>query len=265
MSRRCEGRPLFSAVRLALLLPFWVAFSAAPALAKDVYQPVKKDALELGVGFGYAAIPGYYDAGGKLRGWDALFGKDTSFFPALWGMPFRLKYGLGHDIDLKADWDAVFSNADAGRLRGMSQPKLGLRYNRKAAGAFLNFTPAFVTGNLDKNNLYASLEAGGLLRARVRKVRGTALLSYTEVIDKLDVLRASARSDIPWGPAAPYAVLEYAGALGSAAYLLTLTPGARFDLTEALTVDASAPFTVAGRSAPAGWSAKVIFYRTLGR
>jgi hypothetical protein len=74
-----------------------------------------------------------------------------------------------------------------------------------------------------------------------------------------------------WGQGVEmYGTVEYLRGIELDAYLITLNPGLRMDVSREVYVDASFPHTLAGRSAaggvaPVGWSARVIGYWTPGR
>jgi hypothetical protein len=240
-------------------------FLAVAAFGRDANQPVKKKSVELGMGYGYAYVPGMYDAKGNFSNWDEVFAKDTSLHPVLHSVPFRVKYGLGGGFDVKFDWDGVYSNAESGNLKGMGQPKLGVKYTGPNFGAFSNLTLPFATGTLNDKRLYTYLEVGGIARKKLAHARFTGIASYTEVFEKPDALRLSFKPEVLWNDrVSNYATLEYIKSTKKDVYLATLTPGLRADVNESFTIDAAAPFSIAGQNAPAGWSGRVILYWTLG-
>jgi hypothetical protein len=243
-------------LRPAFLCMAW----AVAGFGKDVSQPVKPGALELGVGFGYARSIGAYDSARNFNGYPA------GFKPSAFGSPLRVKYGIGHGVDFKAEWDASSTNKDAGDKQGMGQPRLGIRYNRPTTGLFSTITLPFATGDNADADLYTSLEMGGQVRKRVNQLRFTTLGSYTSAVHKRDIVRLSFKPEIVASEGlASYCRVEYLTVLDGDAYWLLLNPGVRVDFSSAFAVDAVAPVTFLGRNAPALWSIQIIAYWTLGR
>jgi hypothetical protein len=246
----------------------FIAFAAAAcAFGKDPNQPIPTHALEVGVGYGLAAIPGAYDSSGAYHKFPG------GFLPLLHGAPLSLKYGVGGGLDFKAEWSALFSNEDAGLLagrsgplRGMSQPKLGLRYLAwKPGGVYANLTLPFATGNLDNGNLSTLAEVGGLLRHKWENARVTALASVSDDFDKVHSLRLMTKGDLIRKAFTGSGSVDFAKARDRDAWLLLLGPTLRFDLSKAQAFDAAATFTVAGHNAPAGWTVRASSYHTFGQ
>jgi hypothetical protein len=243
-----------------------VLFAVACALAKDPNQPIPTHAVEIGAGYGVAGIPGTYDSGGAYHAFPG------GLSPLLHGAPFSLKYGVGGGLDFKMEWSAVFSNEDAGMLagkdeplRGMSQPKLGLRYLAwKPGGVYANVTLPFATGNLDNGNLSTLLEVGGLLRHKWERARVTALMSVSDDFEELHALRLMTKGDLLWKAFTGSGTVDFATARNRDAWLLSAGPTVRFDLSKIQAFDAVATFTVAGHNAPAGWSVRASAYHTFG-
>lgn len=233
---------------------------AIAAFGKDVSQPVKPGALELGAGIGYARGTGLYDSTGHFNRFP------DGFAPAAYGVPLRVKYGLGRGVDLKADWDVSSSNEDAGNKQGLGQPRLGIRYNRPMMGLFSTLTLPFATGDLDNGDLTTSLEMGAQFRRRLDHFRFTGLAGYTIALDNRDILRLSAKPEFVANEhLAAYCRTEYLTVLDGDAYWVLLNPGIRADLSHALAAEVFVPVTALGRSAPALWSVQAMVYWTVGR
>jgi hypothetical protein len=253
-------------IRRSMLL---CAALGSAALAKDPNQPVKQGALELGVGYTYAYFPGIYDDAGEYQTWETQTvypSVPDDARPALSAIPLRAKYGLGRGLDLKAEWDAAFYNEDGGSLKGMGQPKLGLRYLRPVGGLFSNVSLPYATGDFYHENLKTYLEVGGLLRHKIERFRMTAMASYTDNFEQYQLVRGSLKPEFVWDKkTSAYATLSYLQALHVESYWFLLTPGVRADVSTALAVEFTAPITIAGRNAPAAWTFQGILYWTLGR
>lgn len=241
------------------------AILVAAGFAKDVTQPVKKGALELGAGFGYAESMGRYNArGGFLNRKEA--GDSNELAPAAYGIPLSVKYGLGEGFDLKANWAMVRWNKEAGNLEGTSQPSLVVKYTRSWGGFLTTLTFPFATGDFNKPNLPTIVEIGGFVRKRLPHFRFLGLASYWSVNPGSDLLRLQAQPEILWEKkTGTYLSLEYFKALNKNADLSTLSLGTRGDFSSALSWDVVGGVSVAGHNAPAAWGLKTTLLWTLLR
>jgi len=243
---------------------------AVAGFGKDIYQPEPQGDLEVGTGVGYAQSLGFYSANGTYTPYSDVDIPYTNtrypqgFSPAAYGIPFKLKYGLGGGFDVKAEWDAAFTNKDAGDLAGMAEPVLGLKYANSWGGFFTNLTLPYTTGDLsDGKNLPTVIEVGTLARERYHHFRFTGLFSYENDFREDDLVHLSLQPEIIWRKGLDtFLDIDYYQDVHKNLSEFAMTPGIRKDISETRYFDVSAGFTMAGRNAPALWAVKTDWYWT---
>jgi hypothetical protein len=223
------------------------------ALAKDPTQPVTRGSLELSSGIGIARFTGKFDSTGGYHSYP------DSTDPALFGVPLGIRAGLGNGFDVRASWSYLRTNADAGSKTGMSQPSLSIRKVGKNLGAFTTLTLPFAPGDFDNGDLHTALEIGGIFRLKGDHYRLTSLASYIDDFDENEIIRFYGRPEIIWTKGVgTFITWDFLKAWDEDAWLLSLGPGTRIDFTDAFALEATTPFSVAGRNSPiAGWAASI--------
>jgi len=243
-------------------LSFCCMALCAAGFGKDIYQPEPAGDVEVGTGVGYAQSLGFYNASGAYEPYSDI-GYPQGFSPAAYGVPFKVKYGLGGGFDVKAEWDAAFTNADAGDHSGLSQPVIGLKYANSWGGFFTNLTLPYATGDLDNGHLLTVIELGTLARVKYHHFRFDGLFSYENDFKEDDLVHLSFQPEIIWRKGLDtFLNIDFYQALHENLTEFAMTPGIRKDITETIYCDAAAGFTLAGRDAPAAWAVKADVYWT---
>ena len=248
------------------------------------YMPVEKGKLEIDGGYSFAKITGFYDEDGEKQ--DLANGVD----PTLHGLPLQLKYGIFPGLDVELAWTGIIGNEAAGDLGGFAQPEIALKYGMAdiGAGAFVNLTLPFVTGNLDTPDDPAmGVSLGAVYGNRFGDFRATGMAAYKLNFENKDkfkdgnVLTVYLKPEAMWTEfIGTYLGLRYemfgeSESAGNGAkddgYLLSVAPGLNAQLLPNLAYEVNIPITVMGKSNspiinpnPSSWSIWASVYYTLG-
>ncbi|MEO7424391.1 MAG: hypothetical protein ABI036_04340, partial [Fibrobacteria bacterium] len=175
------------------------------------------------------------------------------------------------------------SNKDAGDMGGFGQPDLAVKYTlpQYGAGAFVDLTLPFVTGNLDFPFEPAmGLALGAVYQNRFGNFRITGMADYQINFENKDKIKLGnvfllyAKPEAMWTEfIGTYLGIKYAmigesafdgrSNSGSDGYLLTLLPGINTQLTKSLAYEINVPFTLMGKNTNSSWGISANFYATL--
>jgi hypothetical protein len=234
-----------------ILWIFCVSF--APVFAMDEYLAIPQGKFEVKGGMVHERITGIYDDDGERHTWDEI---GFDFSPAQSTLNVQFKAGLVEGLDFEAAWSASQTNEDAGDLSGFGQPELGLKYAPASlgAGAFVNVTLPFATGDFDSPNLETALEAGVLIRKQVDVFRFTGVASYLTNLDFDEgAIELMAKPEFLIENAGIFLKLTGLFDRDGDGYRVNLAPGVNARIQPGTDVEFFADFTVAGKNTVAGW------------
>ena len=250
----------------------------------DEYLPIEATKIQVNAGYMFMVPTGNYDQDGTKQ--------DSSIkgSPMMHRIPLQIKYGIIKGLDLELFWEGLITNKDNGNLSGMNTPEIAVKYAllNMGAGAYINYTIPFVTGNLDQGgDPTMSLDFGAVYQKRFGNFRMTGMAGYqlnfegdikkdsggTVKAKDGNVIHVLMKPEAMWTEfIGTYLGIIYRMADESElkgvkqkddSYSLALSPGLNAMLLKGLAYEISVPFTLMGKSSDAYWGISAAVYVTL--